>query len=275
MPTTLSQLDITNQVLRRLGDDPVTAITEATKRAQLVSAFWATTRDATLAAHPWNFATQRSVLYAYTDPAATLTPGAGATVVDTTGVTFTASAAVFVASDVGRTIQPDNAASGVALITGFTSATVVTATITTAWASLTAIAANAWRKYNAAPAWGRSYTILKPTDCLRVFRVGDVRAYEVETDGTQEVILTDEESLNVRLVMQVTDMTRWTALFTQALVAHLAAVITEPVTGQLAKGGEMWKLYQALLRQARTLDGMEGTSEALTSTDLTDVRLGG
>jgi hypothetical protein len=56
------------------------------------------------------------------------------------GRTFTASASTFLNSDVGREIT---SGAGAALITGYTSSTVVTATITSAFAS-TSISANAW-----------------------------------------------------------------------------------------------------------------------------------
>lgn len=88
--------------------------------------------------------------------AQTLTPGAGATVVGTTGVTFTAGAGAFVNGDVGRFIRrryelTDDRGIGtgeyqnaIAEITGYTSGTVVTATIISAFPSLTAIAASGW-----------------------------------------------------------------------------------------------------------------------------------
>lgn len=72
-----------------------------------------------------------------TNPATTLTLSA-ATV--GAGRTFTAGAASFLASDVGREIW---SAAGVATITGYTSTTVVTCTITVAFAG-TGIASGAW-----------------------------------------------------------------------------------------------------------------------------------
>ncbi len=91
--------------------------------------------------------------------AAILTPGVGATVQGTAGVTFTAGSAVFAAGDVGRYIYlryfyentgpTDTKVTGYysakAHITGFTSSTVVTATIILAWPNLTAIASEGWR----------------------------------------------------------------------------------------------------------------------------------
>lgn len=84
--------------------------------------------------------------------AATLTPGAGATVAGTEGVTFTAGSSVFVAGDVGREIRvryydedDEIWRTSRAEITGYSSGTVVTATIVAAFTSLTAIASGGWR----------------------------------------------------------------------------------------------------------------------------------
>lgn len=87
---------------------------------------------------------------------ATLTPGTGATVKGTTGVTFTAGSSVFSSGDVGREIRyrvpadPDvyPSVAGIearAVITGYTSGTEVAATITGAFPSTAAIASGAWR----------------------------------------------------------------------------------------------------------------------------------
>lgn len=88
---------------------------------------------------------------------ATLTPGTGATVRDTEEVTFTAGSAVFVSGDDGKQIwyrysvtpeddEDDGYRTARAEITAVNSTTVVEATILSPWPSLTAIAANGWRK---------------------------------------------------------------------------------------------------------------------------------
>ena len=88
--------------------------------------------------------------------AKTLTPGDGATVAGTTGVTFTVGAAQFSAADIGKeikvrywTLQDDGKtrtyATSRALITGYTSTTVVTATILQPFQSLSMIASGGWR----------------------------------------------------------------------------------------------------------------------------------
>lgn len=89
--------------------------------------------------------------------ACTLTPGTGANVSGSTGVTFTAGSAIFSTADVGREIQyrywtldTDNKtriyATGRALVTAYTSSTVVSATILQPWPDLSVLAATAWRK---------------------------------------------------------------------------------------------------------------------------------
>lgn len=88
--------------------------------------------------------------------AATLTPGAGATVAGSTGVTFTAGSAVFNAGQIGREIQvrtftldgdgkTKNYATSRALITGYTSTTVVSATILQPFQSTAVVASGGWR----------------------------------------------------------------------------------------------------------------------------------
>jgi hypothetical protein len=79
---------------------------------------------------------------------ATMTPAAGATTVGSTAVTFTASVAVFTSAMVGREIwkkyDENGDGGGRAIITGFTSSTVVECTIDVAFDSVSAIAAGSW-----------------------------------------------------------------------------------------------------------------------------------
>lgn len=84
---------------------------------------------------------------------ATLTPGTGATVRDTADVTFNAGSSVFSSGDLGKQIwyryydeDDEEWKTARAEITARTSGTVVKCTILSPWPSLTAIAANGWRK---------------------------------------------------------------------------------------------------------------------------------
>jgi hypothetical protein len=267
--STLAEVDIVNMALRLLGDDSITTLSDTTRRAQIANEFWDTVRDATLAEHPWNFNTKRAILYAYTKPAATLTPGAGATTVGTTGVTFTASAAVFAAADVDKQlVNKESGGAGKATITGFTDTTHVVATIDEAFDDLTAIASQSWRMYYDYPAWGPSRSIAVPSDCLRVWRLENNEDYAVE--GAYIVLSQDE--LHCRYSRQETDTTLYPFPFVLALAHHLASVIAEPITGQNSKAEGFLKKYEHFLARAKAIDAQEGTPEVLESNALIDVR---
>ena len=57
-----TEVSICSNALRRLGDDPITSLTDDTERARLCNSFYADARDACLRSHPWNFAITRASL---------------------------------------------------------------------------------------------------------------------------------------------------------------------------------------------------------------------
>ncbi len=57
-----TEVSICSNALRRLGDDPITSLTEDTERARLCNAFYESSRDSLLRSHPWNFAITRATL---------------------------------------------------------------------------------------------------------------------------------------------------------------------------------------------------------------------
>jgi hypothetical protein len=356
---------ICNQALILLGlramVGTVAAPDTTVDRDVACAALYAQTRDATEDAAEWNELTVRATLYAYSAPATTMTPGAGATVVDTTGVTFTAgatgifftggvsdvgkrifatgttgkatitahsvalpaatltpaagaltvgttgviftaSAAVLAAGNVGKIIE-NLAGVGLALVTGFTDTThvtatileafpsvaaiasqswqlvatdVVTATITEAFPSLAAIAAAAWRLYGPAPAWDTDflYTITLPTDWLRGYEPAHQPQDQVSWRREGAVIVCSEETLNILYVKKLTDVTLFTPRLTEAIVYHLAAKLCEAGLGNAAKGDRFWNLYGAKLKQAKGLDRQEGTRARYQPTSYVDVRRG-
>jgi hypothetical protein len=62
-----TEVSICSNALRRLGDDPITSLTDDTERARLCNSFYADARDAVLRLHPWNFAITRASLAQLTD----------------------------------------------------------------------------------------------------------------------------------------------------------------------------------------------------------------
>jgi len=62
-----TEVSICSNALRRLGDDPITALTDDTERARLCNAFYVPSRDLVLRLHPWNFAVTRATLAQLSD----------------------------------------------------------------------------------------------------------------------------------------------------------------------------------------------------------------
>jgi len=57
-----TEVSICSNALRKLGDDPITSLTDDTERARLCNALYEPARDACLRLHPWNFAITRATL---------------------------------------------------------------------------------------------------------------------------------------------------------------------------------------------------------------------
>ena len=62
-----TEVSICSNALRRLGDDPITSLTDDTERARLCNAFYVPARDLVLRSHPWNFAVTRATLAQLSD----------------------------------------------------------------------------------------------------------------------------------------------------------------------------------------------------------------
>ena len=62
-----TEVSICSNDLRRLGDDPITSLTDDTERARLCNAFYIPSRDQVLRSHPWNFAITRATLAKLSD----------------------------------------------------------------------------------------------------------------------------------------------------------------------------------------------------------------
>lgn len=58
------QVSIINAALLHLGKAPITAPTDNSEAARIMTARWDMARDATLRAHPWNFAKARALIAA-------------------------------------------------------------------------------------------------------------------------------------------------------------------------------------------------------------------
>lgn len=125
----------------------------------------------------------------------------------------------------------------------------------------------------AAPVWGwtRQFTLPPDPYCLRVWRLEDTTTpYRVE--GRK--LLTDAAApLNLLYIARVTDFAEWSPALAAVLAAYLAANSAFKITGSREQAEAMQRLYAQRLRDARSLDGQEGTPEEIEVDELLTARL--
>lgn len=273
------KLVVMNGALLRLGAKKIATFDEESDSGILCRQFVDAIRLETLRAHPWNFAQVRDSLNSF--PQATLTPGA----TSGTGVIFTASAPVFTADDVRSVLVGNN---GKARIKTFTDTTHVLADIEGVFASVAAIAIEAWR---IAPAWKWDFRFPKPSTYLRVIDVEGITGTPGSTppfswnwwrarDSSPEPVAVEGKFLvtdigakmNIQFTQDVEDPTLWDVNARNAWESLLAFRICYGVTGSLQAAKTQYEAFTAAVREARTADGQEDTPHDVGSDVLIAVR---
>ena len=121
-----------------------------------------------------------------------------------------------------------------------------------------------------APLFDYSYKFQLPVlpYCLRVLEIEDEPDYNVKG----RYIHCNESSITIEYIARITDPGLFDSLLKEAIEARLAAELAYPITRSPELIKAMWDLYAAKLREARTMDGMEGITEGWESNALIDVR---
>jgi len=122
--------------------------------------------------------------------------------------------------------------------------------------------------------WDYRYPI--PADCLFLPRprtTGDFEGVPVPHEVENGYILTDQSSyLDIRYVERVTDVTRFDALFVQALAAALAAKAAPTMADSAAVLQDANLMYAKAIAEARTANAIEGTPERPYDNDVIAAR---
>lgn len=124
-----------------------------------------------------------------------------------------------------------------------------------------------------APPFDWTYRYALPTDpwCLRVLRTNE------DEDGEKwsvegRYIASDASSLRVFYLGRVTDIGAWSPAFKTAYVYHLAKRVAYPLTKSVNVARDMAEMAMVETRRARTLNGLESPSRAITSSLLVRAR---
>lgn len=126
---------------------------------------------------------------------------------------------------------------------------------------------------SAAPAFGFARQFTLPTDpwCLRVLRLDD-DTIPFKVEGRK--LLTDAEGpLDVLYIARLTDPAGIDALLAAAIAARLAHEIAYALTNSRQMAADLWQAYEARLREARSIDGQEGSPEPIEADEFLAARI--
>lgn len=115
-----------------------------------------------------------------------------------------------------------------------------------------------------------TYQHALPSDCLKVIRTdlddiagGIEYSYPYSTGAPYAIegryLLSDEDTVKLEYVSRVTDTSQFDPGFVDCLAQRLAAELAMPLADNATLAKNMWDIYAAKLREARSVDAQEGT----------------
>jgi hypothetical protein len=124
------------------------------------------------------------------------------------------------------------------------------------------------------PVWDFAYAYQLPTDpyCLRVLETDedDTITYPWRREG--DTIVTDATSVNIKYLGRIVDPNKIPPLVRELIAIRLAAEIAYPITGDARLSPSLWDLYKQKEREAKLVNGQEGTPRRIESDELITVR---
>ena len=133
-----------------------------------------------------------------------------------------------------------------------------------------------------APAFGFTYQYTMPTDpyCLRVLSFwnsnvdNEIAAYDSQVmykiEGRK--ILSNEGTCKITYIGRVTDTEQFDPMLSNTIAHRLAAETAYAITGSTTVTQQMQALYEQRLREARSMDGMEGYPDKIIADDFVNIR---
>ena len=138
-------------------------------------------------------------------------------------------------------------------------------------------------KDSEAPSFGFLYQFTLPSDpyCLRVMSLhtetvdSEISPYDTQAmfkiEGRK--VLTNEETCRIVYISRVEDTELYDSSLSNAIAYRLAAETSYAITGSTSVSQQMFSLYEARLREARSMDAIEGKADSIISDAFTNIRL--
>jgi len=122
------------------------------------------------------------------------------------------------------------------------------------------------------PVFGFSFEYSLPADYLKVIEM-DPSADSIKFQVEYGFLLTDEQSVSIRYISQITDPNKFDSMFVEVLSARLAAELCVPLTDNVSLAEQLFVVYNKKLDESRTVNSQEGTPEDLIVDDFIQARL--
>jgi|TARA_R100001510_G_scaffold27454_1_gene24171 hypothetical protein len=133
------------------------------------------------------------------------------------------------------------------------------------------------------PSFGFAHQYTLPTSpfCLRVLSFfssnvdSEISPYDSQVmfkiEGRK--ILTDEATCKIIYLARITDTTQFDSLLSNAIAFRLASETAYAITGSNSIAQSLFGLYEQRLREARSMDAVEGKPDRIISEEFTNIRL--
>lgn len=125
------------------------------------------------------------------------------------------------------------------------------------------------------PEFGFAYEYQLPTNpkCLRVLNIDDYDApgaYAFNIEGDK--LLADVTPVKIRYIGYITDSDAYDEQLKRCIISKLAADLAYTLTGSAPLAEALYTKYSRDLADAKSIDGQQGSSQVIVSSDLNDVR---
>lgn len=112
------------------------------------------------------------------------------------------------------------------------------------------------------PVFGWDYQYQLPGDWLRTLSIGDEDNQDnYATEGRK--ILSSASECRLRYVFRNDNESSWDAVLVDAMTQVMVAALTYPITKSTTKQATEEEIVKRILKEARAIDGQDGTPETL------------
>jgi hypothetical protein len=120
------------------------------------------------------------------------------------------------------------------------------------------------------PPFEYTYRFPLPSDCLKVIRTEDESAgfeddYRIESTANGRVLLSNSDTVAIEYIARVEDVALYSPVLVDLIAQRLAAELAPAFADSASMAKNLWDIYAAKLREARSVDAQEGTPRQIVA----------